>query len=65
MLLYCSKCNNLVAKIYEEIYAQGSTVEKNCARCGTVSRYYVQYKAIIDRKWEKLPSRERIARVES
>ena len=56
MLLYCSRCNNLVDKILDETHSQGSLIERKCARCGTENRYYVQYKAVIDKKWDKLPS---------
>lgn len=65
MLLYCSKCNNLVGKVFDETHAQGSTIEKNCVKCGTVSRFYVQYRAIIDKKWDKLPSSAKFASVKS
>ena len=61
MLLYCSKCNNLVDKILDEIHSQGSSIERKCTKCGTISRYYIQYKAVIDKKWHKLPSNEKSA----
>lgn len=54
MLLYCPKCNNLVDRIEDQIKAQGDLIIRKCQRCGEKSRYYIQYKAIIDKKWDKL-----------
>lgn len=63
MLLYCHDCNNLIGKIVDETLAQGSTIERKCARCGHENRYYVQYKAIIDRRYDKLRSSYKSGRV--
>lgn len=54
MLLYCSRCNNLIDKINEETYSQGELMVRKCERCGRKNRFYVKYKAVIDKKWDKL-----------
>ena len=64
MLLYCSKCNNLVDKIIECTIPRGVLIDRKCIKCGTENRYYVQYKAIIDRKWQKLPTNAKYASLE-
>lgn len=65
MLLYCHKCNSLVDKILDETHPQGSLIERKCQKCGTQNRFYVQYKAIIDKRWAKLPSIAKFANVKS
>lgn len=64
MLLYCSKCNNLVDKIQDENVPRGTFYEKICEKCGKFNRYYVQYRAIIDKKWHKLTNNARPAIME-
>jgi RNase P subunit RPR2 len=54
MLLYCSKCNNLLDKINDITFSQGDLIVKKCSRCGEELRFYVQYKAIVDKNWSKL-----------
>lgn len=54
MLLYCHNCNNLVDKTKDEICKEGELIEKKCQKCGTISRYYVQYKPVIDKNYAKL-----------
>jgi hypothetical protein len=43
-----------VDKIKNENISQGSLLLRKCQRCGKETRYYVQYKAIIDKNWVEL-----------
>ena len=57
MLLYCSKCNNLVDKTKDETCKEGDLIERKCQKCGQNTRFYVQYRAVVDRKWFNLTAK--------
>jgi RNase P subunit RPR2 len=59
MILYCQYCNNLIDKISEETYSQGDLIVRKCQKCENLSRYFIQYKAIMDKKWVRLTERQK------
>lgn len=54
MILYCQKCNNITDKTDNETYPEGEKTTRKCARCGTISFYYICYKAFFDKEADKL-----------
>lgn len=63
MILYCQKCNNLIDKINNEILKEGEILMRKCSKCNTFCGYYVQYRAISERKMTKLTEKKNYATI--